>query len=254
MFIEDHGLAEPVELALEDSKRSSQVCPSTIWTQAGANGRGGGRPPWIDRVIGGQSPSSSGAESDTESSSTESERSHVRHLEVGSARVLATPSMMQQRITELDQQREELKIELQLEVALLQGELRMENEQLRRHTQTLQSLQAEARLRETHRLADIQQERVSLEEERLRVEEQRRCCEEKERQIPTQPESQGEQLLVQLQQEKEALEAAVRAFEDREFRLLERESGIDDVAEEESKGNMEREISRQQHSLNSAQS
>lgn len=32
------------------------------------------RPPWISRVAGGQSPASSGAESDTESSSTESEK------------------------------------------------------------------------------------------------------------------------------------------------------------------------------------
>lgn len=34
----------------------------------------GMRPPWISRVAGGQSPASSGAESDTESSSTESEK------------------------------------------------------------------------------------------------------------------------------------------------------------------------------------
>ncbi|XP_064159885.1 pleckstrin homology-like domain family B member 3 isoform X2 [Anguilla rostrata] len=212
------------------------------------------RLPWIDRVVGGPSPSSSGAESDTESSSTESERSHGRHFEAGSARVLTSPSMLRRRITEIDQQREELKIELQLEVALLQGELRMEKEQLCRHTQTLHSLQEEARQRESCRLADIRQERAGLEEERARVEEQRRRCEEKERQIPTQPESQREQLLVQLQQEKEALDAAVRAFEDREFQFLERESGIDGGEEEEdSRGSTERELSRQQHSVNSAQ-
>ncbi|KAJ8404980.1 hypothetical protein AAFF_G00329010 [Aldrovandia affinis] len=212
------------------------------------------RPPWISRVAGGQSPASSGAESDTESSSTESDRSHSRHLGAGSARFLGSPSMLQQRIMELDQQREELKIELQMEVALLQGELRMEREQLRRHAQQLKRLQEKSRLREAQRLADIQQEQGSLEEERERLKEQRRRCEEKERQIPTQPESQREQLLVQVQQEKEALDLAVRAFEDREFRFLERESGIDEEEEEEEcDGDMEREVSRQQHALNTAQ-
>ncbi|KAG9335441.1 hypothetical protein JZ751_004763 [Albula glossodonta] len=211
------------------------------------------RPHWIPRVEVGQSPASSGAESDTESSSTESDRSHGRRLEVGSPRVLMSPSMLQQRITDLDQQKEELKIELQLEVALLQGELRMEKEQLRRHTQQLQKLQEENRQKQAERLAEIQQEQASLDEDRERLEEQRRRCEEKEKQIPTQPESQREQLLLQLQQEKEALDIAVRAFEDREFRFLERESGIDEEEEEESKGKMEREVSRQQHAVNTAQ-
>lgn len=41
--------------------------PRSQWQQ-------GLRPPWITRVAGGQSPASSGAESDTESSSTESDR------------------------------------------------------------------------------------------------------------------------------------------------------------------------------------
>lgn len=59
-------------------------------------------------------------------------------------------------------------------------------------------------------------------------------------------------------QEKEAMEAAVRAFEDWEFRVLEQESGIDDedesAAEEKEGGSeLEREISRQQHVVNAAQ-
>ena len=63
-------------------------------------------------------------------------------------------------------------------------------------------------------------------------------------------------------QEKEAMEAAVRAFEDWEFRVLERESGIDEEEEEstaeqakegESDGGMEREIACQQQAVNSAQ-
>ncbi|XP_039974745.1 pleckstrin homology-like domain family B member 3 [Xiphias gladius] len=228
--------------------------PRSQWQQ-------GLRPPWITRVAGGQSPASSGAESDTESSSTESERSCIKKLEVGSLRVLPSPSMLQQRITEIDQQKEELKIELQLEIALLQGELQTEKNQLHRHMQKLQALQHEARQKAKHRHTDRQKERESLEEERRRVEELRRRCEEKERLIPSQPESQREQLTLQLQQEEEVMEAAVRAFEDWEFRVLERESGMDEeddtAADKEKEGEnereMEKEISRQQHAVSTVQ-
>ncbi|XP_055019776.1 pleckstrin homology-like domain family B member 3 isoform X2 [Boleophthalmus pectinirostris] len=185
----------------------------------------GSRPPW-----GSPSPTSSGAESDTESSSTESEKSCVRHLQLGSPRAFPSPSRVQQRITEIDQQREELKIELQLEIALLQGELQTEKSQLQKHTHKLQRLQQEAKLRaQQHKLT----ERERLEVERSRVEDLRRTCEEKEALLSTQPESQREQLKVQLQQEREAMEAAVRAFEDWEFRVLEKESGLGEEEEEE---------------------
>lgn len=46
----------------------------------------------------------------------------------------------------------------------------------------------------------MHQERQNLEEERGRVEALRRSFEEKEKMIPSQPESQREQLTVQLQQ------------------------------------------------------
>lgn len=66
-----------------------------------------------------------------------------------------------------------------------------------------------------------------------------------------------------LLQEKEAMEAAVRAFEDWEFRVLERESGIDDEEEEDddaaeeregaSEPEVERAISCQQHVVDATQ-
>lgn len=57
------------------------------------------------------------------------------------------------------------------------------------------------------------------------------------------------------------MEVAIRAFEDWEFRVLEQESGIgeeDEDGEEKPKqegmeGEMEKEISRQQHVVNTAQ-
>ncbi|MED6272821.1 hypothetical protein CHARACLAT_000689 [Characodon lateralis] len=219
------------------------------------------RQPWITRVAEGQSPASSGAESDTESSSTESEKSCLKKPEVRSLRVLPSPSMLQHCITEINQQKEELKIELQLEIALLQGELQTEKKQLHRHTQKLLALQQQARERVKHKHSDRHKERESLEEERHRVEELKRRCEEQEKLIPIQPESQRQQLILQLQQQKEAMEAAVRAFEDWEFRVLEQESGIADEDEDredkpkegESEGEMKKEISRQQHVVNMAQ-
>ncbi|XP_038163081.1 pleckstrin homology-like domain family B member 3 [Cyprinodon tularosa] len=219
--------------------------------------------PWNIRGPGGQSPASSGAESDTESSSTENEKSCLRKTEVSSLRVLPSPSMLQHRITEINQQKEELKIELQLEIALLQGELQTEKKQLHRHTQKLLALQ-QAREREKHKQhkqTDRHKERESLEKERQRVEELKRRCEEKEKLIPSQPESQREQLTLQLQQEKESMEAAIRAFEDWEFRFLEEESGIGEEDEEKygkpkegrSEGETDKEISRQHHVVNMAQ-
>ncbi|XP_016114802.1 pleckstrin homology-like domain family B member 3 [Sinocyclocheilus grahami] len=106
------------------------------------------RSPWIVRV-----------EPDTESSSTETERHRVKQ---GGGVSLTSPSMLlQQRITELDQQREELKIELQLEVALLRGELQAEEECLRRHTEQLQVLQEKDRQRRSRQRASRQKVWIS---------------------------------------------------------------------------------------------
>ncbi len=60
-------------------------------------------------------------------------------------------------------------------------------------------------------------------------------------------------------QEKEAMEAAVRAFEDWEFRVLEQESGIDEEGEsaadkeKEGESGREEEISCQQLAVNTTQ-
>ncbi|XP_048009135.1 pleckstrin homology-like domain family B member 3 isoform X2 [Megalobrama amblycephala] len=214
------------------------------------------RSPWIMRVAVEQSPASSGAESDTEGSSTESEQYRVKQVDGDSAKHLMSPSLLQQRITELDQQREELKIELQLEVALLRGELQAEQERLCRYTDQLQVLQEKDSQRKSQRLANRQKERVKLEEQRLKVEKMKRKCEEMEKQIPSQPEDQREQMLLRLQQDKDALEATVRTFEDMEFHILELESGVEDEREGEngeSETVIEREITRVQHTRNTSQ-
>ncbi|XP_061633920.1 pleckstrin homology-like domain family B member 3 isoform X2 [Phyllopteryx taeniolatus] len=235
--------------------QSNRESPRSQWHE-------GPQPVWITRVAG--SPTSSGAESDTESSSTESENSCVKKTEVGSPKVVLAPSKLQQRIAELDQQKEELKIELQLEIALLQGELQTERAQLLRHTCKLQELRERAQLKSGQ--SQQKQERARLEEERVRVQELRRKCEEKQELIPSQPASQRERLTLQLQHDKEAMEAAMRAFEDWEFRVLEQESGVDEEEEEEGgvgeedkgkdeerRASLERDISCQQLAVSAAQ-
>ncbi|XP_010866557.2 pleckstrin homology-like domain family B member 3 isoform X2 [Esox lucius] len=226
--------------------------PRSRWEQ-------GLRPPWVTRLAGGRSPASSGAESDTESSSTESERSHTRRSEGGSGRIPHSTSSLQQRITEIDQQREELKIEL--EIALLEAELQEQRSQLQENTLQLQKLQeGPGSTSETHRPTHRQEERANLERERARVEDLRKQLKEKETLIPSQPENQKEQLLMDLQQEKEMVEAAGRAFEDWEFSVLESEAGIEEDSEREKeereqeiKEEKKKEISCQQHAVNSAQ-
>ncbi|KAA0702587.1 Pleckstrin -like proteiny-like domain family B member 3 [Triplophysa tibetana] len=211
--------------------------------------------PWITRLATEKSPASSGAESDTEGSSTESERSQIKEPRREAAKFLTSPSVVQQRITELDQQREELKIELQLEVSLLQGELQMEQERLRRHTEQLEVLQEKQR--KCQRLACRQKERVQLEEERLKVEEMKSRCDELEKQIPTQPEDLREQMLLQLKKDRDAFEVSLRTFEDMEFRVLELESGLEDDGEEGERSTcetvIEQDISRVQQNLHTSQ-
>ncbi|XP_077383932.1 uncharacterized protein phldb3 isoform X2 [Festucalex cinctus] len=228
--------------------QSNMGSPRSQWYE-------GPQPLWITRVAG--SPASSGAESDTESSSTESEKSCVKKTEVGSPRVVSSPSKVHQRIVELDQQKEELKIELQLEIALLQGELHTEKTQLLKHTCKLQELRERAQPRPSE---SRHKERQRLEEERVRVQELRRKCEETQELIPSQPASQRERLALQLQHDKEAMEAAVRAFEDWEFRVLEQESGVDEVEcdedegrDEERRATLEKDISCQLLAVGAAQ-
>ncbi|XP_058232363.1 pleckstrin homology-like domain family B member 3 isoform X2 [Hemibagrus wyckioides] len=221
-------------------------------------------PSWLTRPADGRSSASSGAESDSEGSSTESERVspdvhpvtcpktrggavlHPPHPQAPPRRPgIDTKALTtQRRITELNQQKEELKIELQLEIALLQGELQTEKERLHKHTAQLQTLQ-ESKQKLT--LSNTQQERVKLEKERLRVENMKTRW--MERKKLSQTEEQTDTML-QLQQEKEALDSAVRAFEDWEFRVLEMESGLE---EEKMEGETEREITREQHAINSSQ-
>ncbi|KAK7887000.1 hypothetical protein WMY93_026621 [Mugilogobius chulae] len=207
------------------------------------------RPPWVSRHFEGHSPASSGAESDTRAAAL-----RVRsRVPAAHHRDRPAEGGAQDRVTVGDR--------------VAPGRAADGESQLQKHTLKLQTLQQEAQLRTARQSRDKHKltESERLELERSRLEDLRRKCEEKEALLPTQPESQREQLKVQLQQEREAMEAAVRAFEDWEFRVLEKESGLGEEEEDEeedktraeevqqSGADMEKELSCQQHLVSTAQ-
>ncbi|XP_066575578.1 pleckstrin homology-like domain family B member 3 isoform X2 [Amia ocellicauda] len=175
---------------------------------------------------------------------------NAKSLEVEPSQVVTLASKLQQRIKELDQQREELKLEMQMEVALLHGEMQTERELLARETQLLDSLQETLRQQEMKRHTERQKEKMRLESERLKVDDMRQRHTQLQKQMGTQPKSLREQLQQRLLEDKEALEAAVRAFEDMEFQFLEQESGLEEEREASNR-QASQDISQQQHRVNS---
>ncbi|XP_069040795.1 pleckstrin homology-like domain family B member 3 [Lepisosteus oculatus] len=210
---------------------------------------------------GSASSPSSGEETDSEeSSSTESSQTRtensredpapVHPAEVEHTQDAALVSRLQRRIKDMDQQREELKLEMQMERALLEGELQTEQEELTKETQRLDTLQEALRQQEMRFHSERQQEKMRLQAERQRVDELRQRQEEFQRQVETQPESLREQLRQRLQEEREALDGEVRAFEDLEFHFLERESVLEEERESAHRKALQ-DISQQQHRVNS---
>ncbi|CAB1333496.1 unnamed protein product [Coregonus sp. 'balchen'] len=152
------------------------------------------RPPWVTRLAGGQSPASSGTESDTESSSTESER-------------------------------------LQLEIALLEGELQEERKELHRHTlylQTLQEEEEEGRHKETHRQTDRQKVSSTVHTRSIRSQTDRRLAEEEsEGKIEEKERGNEEDKEKEISCQKHAVNSAQERVEQLEKQLKEMETEKD---------------------------
>ncbi|KAK1330123.1 hypothetical protein QTO34_010309 [Cnephaeus nilssonii] len=124
---------------------------------------------------------------------------------------LTRVALMEQRVKELQRQRKELRIEMEVEVALLRGELAGERVAARREEEQLRALLE-------------QQEQRRLSQERERVEGLRQRLREAQGRLDSQPEDQRERLLQGVQELREQLDVAQRAYEDLEFQELERES------------------------------
>ncbi|XP_020668470.3 pleckstrin homology-like domain family B member 3 isoform X2 [Pogona vitticeps] len=162
---------------------------------------------------------------------------------------LSKISVLENRIKELHHQKKELNIEMDLEGALLEGELKEERQEMKREEEQLLELQR--RLAETERRcqAEREKEKARLQQERRKVEELQRQHAETQIHLDNQPESMRERMQSQLQETSEMLEGALRCYEDLEFQQLERESRLEEEKEAACRALAE-EIAQLQNSIN----
>ncbi|KAJ6615897.1 hypothetical protein lerEdw1_015118 [Lerista edwardsae] len=187
----------------------------------------------------GSSPGCNLGPEDDEASSVESAQSGYespstgrnRHGMTGKQQAMSKISVLENRIKDLHRRKKELNIEMDLEGALLEGELQEERQALRREEELLLELQR--RLVETERRchAEKEKEKIRLLQERHRVEELRRQHAESQVHLNSQPESMRERMQSQLQETSEMLDGALRSYEDLEFQQLERESRLEEEKE-----------------------
>ncbi|KAM4825611.1 pleckstrin homology-like domain family B member 3 [Thomomys bottae] len=157
-------------------------------------------------------------------SSADGVRGAARRLRAQQLEALTRVALMEQRVKELQRQRKELRIEMEVEVALLRGELAGERVAVRREEEQLRELLDRPldSARGRQELRDQEQRR--LRQERERVEQLRQRLQAAERQLDSQPEDQRERFLQEVQEMREQLDVAQRAYEDLEFQQLEQES------------------------------
>ncbi|XP_013002302.2 pleckstrin homology-like domain family B member 3 isoform X2 [Cavia porcellus] len=150
-------------------------------------------------------------------------REAARRLRGLQLEALTRVALMEQRLKELQRQKKELRIEVEVEVALRRGELAGERVAARREEEQLRELLGRRTDAEKGR-EQRKQEQHRLCQERKRVESLRQSLREAQGQLSLQPEDQHERLLQQVQELSEQLEVAQRAYEDLEFQQLEQES------------------------------
>ncbi|XP_025223070.1 pleckstrin homology-like domain family B member 3 [Theropithecus gelada] len=163
-------------------------------------------------------------EPETSTSSGEGVRGAARRLRGQQLEALTRVALMEQRVKELQRQRKELRIEMEVEVALLRGELAGERVAARREEEQLRELLGQQAASEQRGRQQREQEQRRLSQERDRLEGLRQRLREAQGQLNSQPEDQRERLLQRVQEMREQLDVAQRAYEDLEFQQLERES------------------------------
>ncbi|XP_037057393.1 LOW QUALITY PROTEIN: pleckstrin homology-like domain family B member 3 [Peromyscus leucopus] len=155
-------------------------------------------------------------------------RGAARRLRGQQLEALTRVALMEQRVKELQRQKKELRIEMEVEVALLRGELAGERVAARREEEQLKEL-LDQQVESQPSSQELQeQEQRQLSQERDHVESLRQRLREAQGQLDLQPEDQRERLLQRVQEIREQLDAAQRAYEDLEFQQLERESRADE--------------------------
>ncbi|XP_070620864.1 pleckstrin homology-like domain family B member 3 [Erythrolamprus reginae] len=201
---------------------------------------------------------SSGCAGDDEVSSTESTRNGHEGLCSGSPgcdpvdeqrAALNKIAALENRLKELHHRKKELNIEMDLEGALLEGELQEGRQELRREEERLVELKERLVETELRCCEERGKEKARLQRERQRVEELQRQHAESQIHLNNQPESMRERMQKQLQETSEMLEGALRCYEDLEFQQLERESHLEEEKEAICRALTE-EISQLQNSIN----
>lgn len=176
---------------------------------------------------------------DEETSSTESAQ-HAeaataiqaeRRLEVEQMKVLGRISQLEQDIRELQLQRRELKIEVEMERALLEGELKTEKKEMEKEEEVIRVLHEQLRDAEKKWQEEREKEKLQLQREKQKVKDLEKKIAEGQAQLEKQPESLREQLRKQIQEMSEMMESAVKSFDDLEFQLLEKESSREEERE-----------------------
>ncbi|XP_074163128.1 pleckstrin homology-like domain family B member 3 [Sminthopsis crassicaudata] len=154
----------------------------------------------------------------------EGPRGAARRLRGQQLEALTRVALMEQRVKELQQQRKELRIEMEVEVALLRGELTGERLAARKEEEQLRELQRQQETAEQKAGEQREQEQQRLQEARTRVEALRLKLEEAQDKLDSKPEGDQEDLRRGVQEVSEQLDVAQRAYEDLEFQQLEKES------------------------------
>ncbi|XP_066229745.1 pleckstrin homology-like domain family B member 3 isoform X1 [Saccopteryx leptura] len=168
--------------------------------------------------------------------SKEGVRGAAQRLRGQQLEALTRVALMEQRVKELQRQRKELRIEMEVEVALLRGELAGERVAARREEEQLRELLEQRVGKEQVGREQREQEQRRLRQERDRVEGLRQRLREAQGQLDSQPEDQRERLLQGVQEMREQLDVAQRAYEDLEFQQLERESRREEEDHQHSPG------------------
>ncbi|XP_052025290.1 pleckstrin homology-like domain family B member 3 [Apodemus sylvaticus] len=158
-------------------------------------------------------------------------RGAARRLRGQQLEALTRVALMEQRVKELQRQKKELRIEMEVEVALLRGELAGERVAIRREEERLRELLGQREEAQQSSQEQREQEQRQLSQERDHVESLRQRLREAQGQLDSQPEDQRERLSQGVQEIREQLDAAQRTYEDLEFQQLERESRVDEDRE-----------------------
>ncbi|XP_042076785.1 pleckstrin homology-like domain family B member 1 isoform X7 [Haplochromis burtoni] len=178
-----------------------------------------------------------------ESSSTESTHQECEELLAGQEeiyleeernRILARVDDLKHRVSELEQQLQETKHEVEMEQALLQAEWRAEQEQVEAENEIISQLQLKLNQLDKATQKEKDKGRANVSAERKALEKQRNEYNELKRQFDKCPLSLREQLQEQLSRKAEALESGTKQFEELEFCQLEEESRLEEKKEAQS--------------------